>query len=114
MIAYEGIYGGTLVLALTIMLSFIPCNLGERICIYDMNNRSYFENPAVYFNEITSNPVLGLLTLAGTFLIGLFILNGIKITKMFDALTKSIINITKTTVVWAIGITITLIAGSES
>lgn len=79
-----------------------------------MNNIGYFENPLVYLNEITSNPVLGLLTLTGTFLIGFFILNGIKITKMFDALTKSIINITKTTVVWVIGITVTLIGGSDS
>lgn len=114
MIAYEGIYGGIIVLSLTIMLSFIPCSLGERVCIYDMNNKGYFENPIVYLNEITSNPVLGLLTLSGTFLIGLFILNGIKITKMFDALTKSIINITKTTVVWAIGIVVTFIVGSDS
>ncbi len=53
------------------------------------------------------------LTLAGVLLIGLFILNGIKITNMFDALTKSIINITKTTVVWAIGIVVTLIAGGS-
>lgn len=84
------------------------------MCIYDMNNKSYFESPIVYLNEITSNPVLGLLTLSGTFLIGFFILNGIKITKMFDALTKSIINITKTTVVWAIGIVVTFILGSDS
>lgn len=114
MIAYEGIYGGSIVLAFTLMLSFIPCSLGERVCVYDSSNKSYFENPMVYLSEITSNPVLGILTVTGTFLIGLFILNGIKITKMFDALTKSIINITKTTVVWAIGIVITLIAGTNS
>jgi Mg2+/citrate symporter len=52
------------------------------------------------------------LTLAAGLLIGVFILNGIKITKMFDGLTKSIINITKTTMVWAIGIIITLIGSS--
>lgn len=50
MIAYEGIYGGIIVLSLTIMLSFIPCSLGERVCIYDMNNKGYFENPIVYLN----------------------------------------------------------------
>lgn len=52
------------------------------------------------------------LTLAAALLIGVFILNGIKITKMFDGLTKSIINITKTTMVWGIGIIITLIWSS--
>lgn len=114
MIAYEGIYGGIVVLTLTIVSSFIPCTLSERVCIYDISNQGYFENPMVYLNEITSNHVLGLLTLLGIFLDGLFVLNGIKITKMFDALTKSIINITKTTVVWAIGITVTLILGKDS
>lgn len=114
MIAYEGIYGGIVVLTLTIVSSFIPCTLSERVCIYDISNQGYFENPMVYLNEITSNHVLGLLTLLGIFLDGLFVLNGIKITKMFDALTKSIINITKTTIVWAIGITVTLILGKDS
>ncbi len=52
--------------------------------------------------------MLLMFTVFGVCLIGLFILNGIKITKMFDALTKSIINISKTTLVWIIGIILTL------
>jgi len=46
----------------------------------------------------------------GIISIGVFNLNGLKITKMFDALTRSLLNVTKTAVIWIIGIIITLIA----
>lgn len=42
MVASEGIYGGTIILALTAGLSYVPCGLGERICVYDTNGRSYY------------------------------------------------------------------------
>lgn len=45
--------------------------------------------PLVYLKELGDNWMLLMFTVFGVFLIGLFILNGIKITKMFDALTKS-------------------------
>jgi hypothetical protein len=108
MVASEGIYGGTIILCLAVGLSYVPCELGERICVFDGIGRSYYEVPLVYLDELSQNWMLLVLTLLGIFLIGLFILNGIKITKMFDALTKSIINISKTTVVWVIGILLTV------
>jgi hypothetical protein len=40
-------------------------------------------------------------------------LNGLRITKMFDALTRSLLNITKTSVVWVVGIIITLAANGN-
>lgn len=52
--------------------------------------------------------ILGLSSLA------IYNLNGLKITKMFDALTRSLLNITKTSVIWVVGITITIMAGSEN
>ncbi len=52
--------------------------------------------------------VLGLSSLA------IYNLNGLKITKMFDALTRSLLNITKTSVIWVVGITITIMAGSDN
>lgn len=51
--------------------------------------------------------VLGLTSLA------VYNFNGLKITKMFDALTRSLLNITKTSVIWIVGIVITLSAGDN-
>lgn len=50
--------------------------------------------------------ILGLIS------IGIYNLNGLRITKMFDALTRSLLNVTKTSVIWVIGIIITLSSDS--
>jgi hypothetical protein len=49
------------------------------------------------------------LTLASIVLVGLFILNGIKLTKIFDAVTKSMVNISYTAVMWVVGLIITIL-----
>lgn len=48
--------------------------------------------------------VIGIIT------ISVFNLNGVRITKLFDAMTRSLLNVTKTSAVWIIGIIITVIA----
>ncbi len=52
--------------------------------------------------------ILGLTSLA------VYNFNGLKITKMFDALTRSLLNITKTSVIWIVGIIITLAADGNA
>lgn len=54
-----------------------------------------------------------ILNVLAVILVGIFILNGVKITKMFDALTKSIVNITKTALVWIIGIIVTIVGYND-
>ena len=39
-------------------------------------------------------------------------LNGVRITKLFDALTRSLLNITRTSFIWIFGIIVTLAADS--
>jgi hypothetical protein len=52
--------------------------------------------------------ILGLICLA------VYNFNGLKITKMFDALTRSLLNITKTSVIWVVGIVITIAADGNT
>lgn len=47
-------------------------------------------------------------------LLAVYNLNGLRITKMFDALTRSLLNITKTSAVWVVGIIITIIANDNA
>lgn len=44
--------------------------------------------------------------------ISLFNFGGVTITKLFDALTRSLLNVTKTAFVWLVGIIITIFATS--
>jgi hypothetical protein len=55
-----------------------------------------------------------ILFIIGISSIALYNLNGLKITKLFDALTRSLLNVTKTSVVWIVGIIITLSAEGNS
>lgn len=54
-----------------------------------------------------------ILVVLGLTSIGVYNFNGLKITKMFDALTRSLLNITKTAAIWVVGIAITLIANGD-
>ncbi len=49
----------------------------------------------------------------GIISIGLYNFNGLTITKIFDALTRSLLNVTKTSIVWVVGIIITLVANGD-
>lgn len=44
----------------------------------------------------------------GILTISAYNLNGVRITKLFDALTRSLLNITKTSIIWVVGIVITV------
>lgn len=56
---------------------------------------------------------LVIMVILGIITISVYNLNGLRITKLLDALTRSLLNVTKTGFVWAVGIIITLIAGSD-
>lgn len=51
--------------------------------------------------------------ICGLSCLAIYNLNGLKITKMFDALTRSLLNITKTSVIWLFGVIITLCANGN-
>ena len=53
------------------------------------------------------------MVVVGIATISAFNLNGVRITKLFDALTRSLLNITKTGIIWAVGIIITVSVGDN-
>lgn len=63
--------------------------------------------------EVGSDGILALLVIVGIATISAYNLNGVRITKLFDALTRSLLNITKTSVIWLVGIIVTLSVGDN-
>lgn len=57
--------------------------------------------------------MLALLVVVGITTISAYNINGVRITKLFDALTRSLLNITKTAVIWLVGIVITFSVGDN-
>jgi hypothetical protein len=62
---------------------------------------------------VFSNWAIGLLVVFGIITLSAYNLNGVKITKLFDALTRSLLNIIKTGIIWAVGIIITVSVGDN-
>jgi len=52
--------------------------------------------------------VIGILTISA------YNLNGVRITKLFDALTRSLLNTTKTAITWIIGMIVTFSVGDNA
>ena len=55
-----------------------------------------------------------LLSLSGIISTALYNFYGITIIKIYDGLTKSLLNIVRTSIVWVVGLIITLIVGDHS
>lgn len=68
----------------------------------------------MFFKELFDHIELLIMVVLGLSLLAVYNLNGLRITKMFDALTRSLLNITKTSAVWVVGILITIIANGNA
>ena len=67
----------------------------------------------MFFSEVFSDVILALLVVVGIITISAYNLNGVRITKLIDALTRSLLNITKTGIIWAVGIIVTVSVGDN-
>lgn len=65
----------------------------------------------MYFSEIGSNGSLLFFVILGIFSIALFNISGVTVTKYINALTRSICDVTRTVLIWAVGIIVTITAG---
>jgi hypothetical protein len=109
MIGWEGVFGMAIIGCVSLILSFVPCHISPKVCVNDSNGSPYFERIDSFFVELFSNAGIGLLMLLGFITLAIYNLNGVRITKLFDALTRSLLNISKTATVWVLGILLTLL-----
>lgn len=98
---------------MSLAFTFIPCGFGEDLCVFDSNGDQFIERIDQFFIQVCSNWILGLLIIAGTFSCLLSNASGMAITKYFDALTRCLINISKTAGVWIIGLIVTFSVGED-
>jgi hypothetical protein len=113
MVGCEGCFGLFIITFIALCFSLTPCSFGEKMCCYDSFGNPYFERIDQFFVEVGTNGVIALLVVIGIATISLYNLNGVRITKLFDALTRSLLNITKTSVIWIVGIIVTVSVGDN-
>jgi hypothetical protein len=113
MVGCEGCFGIFIISLVALSFSIIPCDLQPKLCVYDHFGNPYLERIDEFFREVFTDVVLALLVVVGIITISAYNLNGVRITKLFDALTRSLLNITKTGIIWVVGILITISVGDN-
>lgn len=111
MVGYEGMFGLAIELILIVITSFVPCGFGVEACVLDSAGMPYIENPLAYFRQMGQNGLLLFFVILGVFSIATFNVTGVTVTKYINALARSICDVTRTVIVWIVGIIITVSAG---
>ena len=113
MVGCEGCFGILIIAFIALTLSITPCSFEQKLCVNDSYGHPYFERIDEFFREVFTNYILAILVVVGIITISAYNLNGVRITKLIDALTRSLLNITKTGVIWIVGIIITISVGDN-
>jgi hypothetical protein len=111
-VGYEGLFGLCGYLVLLPIITFIPCSFGAEACVFTEQGFPFLERPFAYFSEAFSNGGLLFFCILGIFSIATFNITGVTVTKYINALARSIGDVTRTILVWGIGIIITVTAGA--
>ena len=111
-VGYEGLFGLTLYIFLLPILTFIPCTFGASACVFNHEAFPFFERPEVYFSEAFSSGSLLFFCILGVFSIATFNITGVTVTKYINALARSIGDVTRTILVWGVGLLISVTAGA--
>lgn len=113
MVGYEGVVGFITQSLIITCLSFIPCSFEVNACAYDSQGRAFIESPLSYFNAIGSSHLLLSFVILGMLTFMIFNVSGVAVTKHISALVRSICNVTRTLLIWLIGILVTVTLGRE-
>jgi len=102
----EGCWGLILYAIALPILSTMTCTLSGGVCVV-YEGKSTFESPALYFHQIANSAGLAVLVIAGIFTIAVFNVAGVNVTKHISSLARSIIDVTRTVLVWLIALIVT-------
>ena len=112
MVGLEGLFGLLIYLVIVPILTFVPCPFDFDICVYTHESLPYLERPDQYFQEVWSSNILLTFGILGILNAGVFNTTGVTITKHINALARSISDTTRIILGWAVGIVITVTAGT--
>ena len=113
MVGYEGLYAIPICLTLIFIISFVPCS-GDKFCVYDDSGHGHMESIPVYLRQVFSSFPLFLLVVLTGVSVPIYNYYGVSVTKYYDSLTRSLLNVCRTFVLWVLGIIITVSVGEDS
>lgn len=111
LVGIEGCFAFTALSIIITILNFIPCSFGESACAYSENGYPYIQQTIGYFISIASTGLLLASGIIGVFSITTFNVCGVSVTKYINAIARSICDVTRTVIIWLVGILITATLG---
>jgi drug/metabolite transporter (DMT)-like permease len=113
MVGYEGLFGLLIYLVLLSFIQFIPCPFSPAGCAFTADSYPRIEYLPTFFAELGSNGLLLGSTIAGMFTIAGFNFAGISATKYINAVSRSIGDVSRTVVVWIVGLIVAATIGKS-
>lgn len=113
MVGFEGLFGTLSCIIMLSIIQFIPCPFSSESCAFTTLSFARIEYIPTYFEELGSNPLLLSFTLLGLFTIAGFNFFGITSTKYINAVARSIGDVSRTVVVWIVGLIVSLSIGGN-
>ncbi|CAD8065849.1 unnamed protein product [Paramecium sonneborni] len=110
-VGIEGLQGFSVYSILAVALTFIQCPSSmNNICIQKrMTDLFYFERADFYFLQIFASGLLLLWVILSIFTIATFNICGVSVTKYVSSLARSIVDVSKTLIIWVVSLAITWI-----
>jgi hypothetical protein len=112
MVGIEGLFGLTTNLIMIAIFTFVPCTFGEDACVYN-DEGAFLERPDVYFRELGENHLLLGFCIFYVFSVMTFNITGLSITRYINALARAVCDVSRTVIIWLVGIIITLTVGQN-
>lgn len=111
LVGCEGIVGFTVECIVITILNFVHCSFGADACAYNASGTPLMESTSAYFASVGASGFLLAFVVLGVFSIMIFNVSGVTVTKYISALTRSICDVTRTLLIWVVGIVVTVTAG---
>ena len=114
MVGYQGAIGSIFWTIFIVLVKIFPCPFADNQCVFDNNSNTHLEDYSTFFNELGNNAYLLILNAAFLLAVGRFNFDQSTVIATASAFTLCIIRISSNSLVWIIGIILTVVGGGIS
>ncbi|CAD8062155.1 unnamed protein product [Paramecium sonneborni] len=110
-VGVEGLWGFSVYVVLAVALTFIQCpsSMYDSCIEKRMTGMFYFERADFYFLQVFNSGLLLFWVILGIFTIATFNICGVSVTKYVSSLARSLVDVSRTLIIWAVSLAITWI-----
>ena len=113
-VGMQGFYGLFFACIFLPILSLIPCGLEKDACVYLDSGDPVIEDLTIYLREVADNPIILMAVMVVLCSMAINNLFGVMIAQYANSLTRSICDVSRTVIIWIVGLIVTGTLGSSN